>query len=279
MNDYVHKVSDEEAARIQRFVYGAAIVTVACVVLIILAIVTAQYWVKLISNESERRFVRPHVNWVNEHLLDASDPALQAYIDRLGRELAAGMDLPAGLQIDFFVIEGSTVNAFTTLGGYIFVFDGLLQELEDENSLAMVLAHEIAHAANRDPLSGASRGILLQILISSASGSSGIDTTGAGELGSEIMLSAYSREQEETADRTAVVALQQRFGHVGGATRLFEALQARYSDDEVPEILSSHPDIDDRIGAITAFASQQGWRSETTSPYPAEVQAALSSMP
>ena len=278
MNDYVHKVSDEEEARIRRFVYGAAIVTVACVVLIILAVVTAQYWVQLISHESERRFVRPHVNWVNEHLLDASDPALQAYVDRLGQELVLDMQLPAELQIDFFVIEGSTVNAFTTLGGYIFVFDGLLQELDDENSLAMVLAHEIAHAANRDPLSGASRGILLQILISSASGSSGVDPTRAGEFGSEIMLSAYSREQEETADRMAVMALQQRFGHVGGATSLFEALQLNYGP-EIPEIISSHPDIDERIGAITEFASEQGWRSEPTSPYPAEVRVALSSMP
>lgn len=279
MNDYVHKVSDEEAARIQRFVYGAAIVTIACVALVILAIVTAQYWVKLISHESERRFISPHVNWVNEHLLDASDPVLQAYVDRLGRELAVEMDLPADLQIEFFVIEGSTVNAFTTLGGYVFVFDGLLQELEDENSLAMVLAHEISHAANRDPLSGASRGILLQILVSSTSGNSGVDPTRAGEFGSEIMLSAYSREQEETADRMAVVALQRHFGHVGGATRLFEALQRNYGDDSIPEIISSHPDIDERIGAITAFASAQGWRSETTSPYPAEVQVVLSSMP
>jgi len=273
MSDYVHRVSDEEAARIKRFAYGTAIVTVLAGALIILAILTAQYWINLISHEGERRFIRPHVNWVNEHLLDSSDPALQAYVDRLGRELAAD------LQIDFFVIEGSTVNAFTTLGGYIFVFEGLLQELDDENSLVMVLAHEIAHAANRDPLSGASRGILLQIMISSPSGSGGFDSSGTGEFGSDIMLSAYSREQEEAADRLAVAALQRQYGHVGGATGLFEALQSYYGDDAIPEILSSHPDVGDRIGAITAFASEQGWNSEATSPYPSGVQAALSSMP
>ena len=279
MNDYVHEVSGEEAARIQRFAYSVAIGTAAVVVLIVIAIGTAQYWVKLISHEGERQFISPHVKWVNEYLLDESDPALQAYVDRLGREIAAGMDLPTDLQLDFFVIEGSTVNAFTTLGGYIFVFDGLLQELDDENSLAMVLAHEIAHAANRDPLSGASRGILLQIMISSMSGNTGIDPSAASELGSELMLSAYSREQEEEADRLAVTALQRQYGHVGGATRLFDALQGYYSDDAIPEILSSHPDMDDRISAITAFASDQGWSSETTSPYPSNVQSALNSRP
>jgi predicted Zn-dependent protease len=240
MNDYVHEVSDEEVARIQRFGYSAAIGTAIFIVLIILAIVTAQYWVKLISHEGERQFISPHVKWVNEHLLDESDPALQAYVDRLGREIAAGMELPAELQLEFFVIDGSTANAFTTLGGYIFVLDGLVRELDDENSLAMVLAHEIAHAANRDPLSSASRGILLQIMIYSATGSGGFDSAKASELGSDIMLSAYSREQEEAADQLAVAALQRQYGHVGGATRLFEALQAYYGDDEVPEILRSH---------------------------------------
>jgi predicted Zn-dependent protease len=279
MSDYVHKVSDEESARIRRFLYIIAIGTIATVALIILAFATAQYWVKLVSHESERRFIRPHVDWVTEHLLDASDPVLQTYVDRLGHELAAGMDLRADLKINFIVIEGSTVNAFTTLGGYIFVFDGLVQELDDENSLAMVLAHEIAHAANRDPLSGASRGILMQIMISSVTGNGGVDPAKVGEIGTDMVLGVYSRDQEETADRLAVAALQRQYGHVGGATRLFEALQGAYGVDEIPEILSSHPDIGDRIEAIMAFAAEQGWSSETTSPYPSEVQVALSSRP
>ena len=89
------------------------------------------------------------------------------------------------------------------------------------------------------------------------------------------MLGVYSREQEEVADRLAVEALQRQYGHVGGATKLFEALQATYGDDEVPEILSSHPDIDDRIATITEFAREQGWGSEAAQPYPSDVQQAL----
>ena len=275
MNDYVHKVGDDEKARIQRFLYGVAIGTIAFVLLVIVAIATTQHWVKLVSHESERRFISPYVGWVNEHLLDSGDPVLQDYVQQLGEDIAAVMDLPPDLQLEFFVIEGSTVNAFTTLGGFIFVFEGLLHELDDENSLAMVLAHEIAHARNRDPLSGASRGILLQVMISSLSGNSGIDPTRATEVGSDLMLGVYSREQEEVADRLAVEALQRQYGHVGGATKLFEALQATYGDDEVPEILSSHPDIDDRIATITEFAREQGWGSEAAQPYPSDVQQAL----
>jgi len=275
MNDYVHKVGDNEEARIHRFLYGVAIGTIVFVLLIIVAFATTQHWVKLVSHESERRFISPHVGWVNEHLLDSGDPVLQSYVQQLGGDIAAVMDLPPDLQLEFFVIEGSTVNAFTTLGGYIFVLEGLVHELDDENSLAMVLAHEIAHVRNRDPLSGASRGILLQVMISSASGNGGIDPTKSTDLGSDLMLDVYSREQEELADRLAVEALQRQYGHVGGATKLFEVLQATYGDDEVPEILSSHPDIDDRIATIAAFAREQGWDSEAAQPYPSHVQQVL----
>ena len=126
---------------------------------------------------------------------------------------------------------------------------------------------------------GASRGILLQIMISSVTGSGGVDPAKVGEIGTDIVLGVYSRDQEETADRLAVSALQRQYGHVGGATRLFEALQGAYGDDEIPEILSSHPDIADRIETIMAFAAEQGWNSGTTSPYPSDVQEALSSRP
>ena len=279
MAEYTHRISDEEARRIQRFLYGVAVGTVLFVAIVIVAVVTAPHWIRLISHESERRFIAPHVAWVTEYLLEEDKPVLQEYVDRLGREIAAEMDLPPGLQLRFFVIDGSSVNAFTTLGGHIFVMGGLLRELDNENSLAMVLAHEIAHAKNRDPLSGASRGILLQILISSVRSNAGFNPRGGAETGLELLLNDYSRDQEEAADRLALVGLQRRYGHTRGATGLFEVLRDADSGDEVPEILSSHPHIDDRIAAINALISARRWQSRATAPYPAEVQAALSSRP
>jgi Zn-dependent protease with chaperone function len=277
MTDYVHKVSDDEARRIQRFLYGVAIGTVAFVVLIIVAVATARTWVTVIGHDAERRFIAPHVEWVNEHLLDPGAPVLQKYVEDLGREIAAGMDLPPDLRLDFFVIEGSSGNAFATLGGYIFVLDGLVRELDDENSLAMVLAHEIAHAKNRDPLSGASRGILLQVMISALSGSGGIDVAASTETGFEMLLNTYSRAQEQAADRIALEALQDHYGHVGGATTVFETLAAVHGDSELPEIFSSHPHLSDRIAALHQVTAERGWSSGATDPYPAEVLEALSS--
>jgi predicted Zn-dependent protease len=136
----------------------------------------------------------------------------------------------------------------------------------------MVLAHEIAHAAKRDPLTAASRGILIQVLLSTLSGNRGIDAANTGELGAELMLGAYSREQEEAADRLAMEALHRRYGHVGGATHLFEKLRSYYGDDEIPEILSSHPDTVDRIDALNRHADSRGWVRGETDAYPPDVR-------
>ena len=279
MGEYTHRVSDDEARRIQRFLYGIAIGTVLFVVLMIVAVMTAPRWITIVSHESERRFIAPHVDWVADYLLEEGDPVLQAYVDGLGRGVAADMDLPPGLELRFIVIEGAAMNAFTTLGGHIFVLDGLVRGLDNENGLAMVLAHEIAHAKNRDPLAGASRGILLQILISSVRSNGGIDPRGGAETGLELLLNDYSRDQEEAADRLALAGLQRHYGHVGGATRLFEELGAAWGDDEVPEILSSHPHVADRIAAIDALVAEKGWERRATVPYPPGVRDAISSTP
>ena len=49
----------------------------------------------------------------------------------------------------FFVIKGDDVNAFSVPGGYIYVYEGLVEFAESDDELAGVLAHEIAHASFR----------------------------------------------------------------------------------------------------------------------------------
>ena len=152
------------------------------------------------------------------------------------------------------VVEGSTVNAFATLGGRIFVFEGLLRELDSENSLAMVLGHEVAHLVNRDPLLGTGRGILVAIAVSYVAGTS-VDLSFVDfEL---IALNMYSREQERAADLVAAQALYRNYGHIGGATRLFSILEATDSGPGTLEVLSTHPDSNRRIQAIESMAEQK----------------------
>ena len=275
ITDYVHRVDDDEKRRIRRFGYIAAATTVLFVVVVIIGIATAHLWIRAVSHESERRFAEPHVGWVREYLLDDADPALQSYVEALGNDIAAAMPLPEDLQLEFHVVDGDSANAFTTLGGHIFVLDQLLVELDSENSLAMVLAHEIGHAINRDPLTATGRGVLLQLMISALSGG-GMDPSTSAGVGADLTLNAYSRRQEEAADRLALEALDAHYGHVAGATRLFEILGEENVGVEVPEILSSHPDIGRRIEAIEQRIDAGEMTTGTAVPYPDEIQEALS---
>ena len=276
MIQYRHEISTEESRRIQRFLYLVASGTTAFALILLVAFLTADRWLLLISHEGERRFVDRYVMLVKNQFLESSDPVLQRYVEDLTRRIAAHMHPPGDLSIRVHVVKGPP-NAAATLGGHIFVLEGLLHKLDSENSLAMVLAHELAHCINRDPLRSAGRGLLLEIALSS---------TGGGHLaGNQLIMTRYSREQERAADQDALLALNAHYGHIGGATRLFEVLRA--SDrNSIPatmgparDVLSTHPSIDQRIEAIRASAAENGWRTLPTRPYPDEVKTALNSKP
>jgi predicted Zn-dependent protease len=183
------------------------------------------------------------------------------------------------MELSFHVIHSDTTNAFTTLGGYVFVSSALFTVLDNENALAMVLAHEIAHAIGRDPLLGTGRGMLVGLLFNALSGgqvsAGGLNVETLGDLGSELMLTAYSREQEQRADLMALRALQAKYGHVGGATDLFEALAGTMQDEAGnkprSEVLHTHPDLERRIDYLRREAQRHGWTYQSTLPYPQRI--------
>ena len=86
---------------------------------------------------------------VKAQLKTVKDPALQAYIDRVGRSMVPKWVDPLQLQFTFSVIDDPTLNAFAMPDGTVVVHTGLLAVLENEAQLATVLGHEIAHATHR----------------------------------------------------------------------------------------------------------------------------------
>jgi len=275
MTEYVHRIDAEEHARIARFLRAFAIGVVLFVLLMIALFVTADRWLRLISIESERRFIEPYISLLVESEWIDSDPVLQSYVDGIAQEINAGLDnnWHADFELRVYVIESDLINAFATLGGYVFVFDGLLEAVDDENSLAMVLGHEVAHVHHRDPLLGTGRGMLIQLAISALSGN-GMDPT-AANISSDVILMSYSREQELAADELALQLLHDRYGHVGGATRLFDIINDDAESYELEELLSTHPDTDARIARVEALTDEYGWARREPVPYPDEVRAAL----
>ena len=190
-----------------------------------------------------------------------SQVEIETYLQDLADRLSTHMDLPEDMTVTLHYIDDETINAFATLGGHVFFFRGLLEEVPDENTLAMVMAHEIAHVKLRHPIKSLGRGIVVGValsLFSAAAGGEILDLV-LGETGLLTALK-FSREQEESADSEALIAVQRLYGHTQGATALFDILLNSEDRDLRPaEFFSSHPHSENRIERVNDMATDEGW--------------------
>ena len=86
---------------------------------------------------------------VRTQLKTIKDPALQAYVDRVGSSLVPKWVDPQQFNFTFTLVDDPTLNAFAMPDGTVVIHSGLLAALENEAQLATVLGHEIAHATHR----------------------------------------------------------------------------------------------------------------------------------
>jgi len=188
------------------------------------------------------------------------------YLQSLSDRLAVHMQLPDEMEITVHYIEDDIINAFATIGGHIFIHQGLINELKSENALAMVIAHEMAHVYHRHPIIAMGRGVVIGLLLSAISGASSDLFVGqvVGETGMIALLN-FNRDQEREADITALNAVHGLYRHVAGTNGLFMALMQAHRPDEVdpPVFLSTHPLTQDRIDDLIEYAEERGWDTDT----------------
>jgi predicted Zn-dependent protease len=109
------------------------------------------------------------------------------------------------------------------------------------------------------------RGSVLSILAMLAfGGDSGFSDILASTI--NLRTAKYSQTRESQADHTALQALQCHFGHVGGATELFETLQSQdeESDFEMLHYFSTHPELQQRIEDLNQLAQELGFPVQET---------------
>lgn len=204
---------------------------------------TAQY----IPLAWEARLAEP---FVSEDSGSDVQQRLQTRLDRLLVALEYDGDLP--IRVNY--IDNETVNAFATLGGQIFVFQGLLDAVTTDIGLDLVLAHEAAHILNRDPIQGAAGALGVQVVFALITGGGDFaQVSGLMDAGGQLLLLSYSREQEREADALAMDALSRVYEDLTGADELFVYLESLDTELETPEFLSTHPDTDSRIEFIREF--------------------------
>lgn len=138
--------------------------------------------------------------------------------------------------------DDSTLNAFCTPGGYIYIYTGILKFLDNESQLAGVMGHEIAHADKRHSTRQMTKMFGVQVLVDVLAGDKALlkDVTKA------IIGLKYSRDHETEADQYSVEYLCPTDYDAAGGGGFFQKIEEMGSARQ-PEFLSTHPDPGKRI--------------------------------
>lgn len=138
--------------------------------------------------------------------------------------------------------DDSTLNAFCTPGGYIYVYTGILKYLDNEAQLAGVLGHEIAHADFRHSTRQMTQMYGVEVLLAIVAGNhQQLSQITAGLVGLK-----FSRNHESEADKGSVTYLCPTVYAADGGAGFFEKINAA-GGSRTPEFLSTHPNPENRI--------------------------------
>ncbi len=172
------------------------------------ALVLAPGLAGCVSENAEQEIGDQVAGQINGQLPLVRDPALNQYVNRLGRLIARHSDRP-GVPYRFYIVNSPAVNAFAIPGGHVYVNRGLIERTDNVSELSAVLAHEIGHVAARHGARTLERqlrtGSLISVMYRVILGTEPeiLDQT-ALRLGSSLWTASNSRKAEMEADDLAV---------------------------------------------------------------------------
>jgi len=162
---------------------------------------------------------------------------------------------------EFNLIENEQANAWCMPGGKVVVYTGLLPITKDDNGLAVVMGHEIAHAIAHHGDERMSQGLIASlgsVALSSALKTKPEETqrlwmTAFGVGAQFGVLLPYSRVHESEADRLGLIFMAMAGYDPGNAVGFWERMTKMNNSAKIPELLSSHPSDQKRIANIKAL--------------------------
>ena len=181
-----------------------------------------------------------------------NNPALQGYVNRVGRWVASTSERP-DLKWTFGVIESNDVNAFAAPGGYVFLTRGLYRLLRDESELAGVLGHEIAHVVKKHHLKLLQKSQAIGVgsnLLKKQIGDEKVAKTLIGS-GAEILARGLDKDAEFEADRMGVVLAARAGYEPFGLPAVLQEISAASTDSSsVALLFKTHPHPDERLARL-----------------------------
>lgn len=183
----------------------------------------------------------------------SANPQAYAYLQGMVDEIVRQGNVPHAEIFPYTVtiINKDVQNAFATAGGYLYVYTGLIKFIDTEDELAGILAHEIAHAAERHITEQATKQYGLSTLIALVTDNPDGTLT---QVGTSLIGLSFSRGSESEADARSVDYLCNSKYAANGAAGFFEKTG---NANTPPEFLSTHPSPTNRVQDINDRAQAQ----------------------
>jgi predicted Zn-dependent protease len=202
------------------------------------------------------------------------DEALARYVNEVAQTVALASDRPltyGGYHLA--VLDAEEENALSCPGGMIFITRGMLKKARNEDELAAILAHEIAHVNHKDGVAAIKKSRWVEVATLMGTEATrqfgGADLTqlvslfegSVDDVVKTLVVNGYSREQESAADLSALTFLD-RAGYDPNA--LTDCL-ARIAGEETAGtsgrgIFATHPGMSNRVATARQIITQKGWK-------------------
>ncbi len=186
----------------------------------------------------------------------SKDAKITNYVQSLVNEVLLSKDIKykANFSYKVFIInDDNVINAFCTPGGYIYVYTGLLNFVDNEATLVAVIAHEIAHAEYRHSTRRMTQSNFLKTISDEYTKKNNNETSKAASNALQsLTILNNSRDDEYEADELSFKLMKSTRWYPGGIKYFFEKIIALYNSggNRFEQLLSTHPLPKDRIDKV-----------------------------
>ena len=212
----------------------------------------------VLSNAEEREYAESLVRQMRAYELLVEDPLISDFFSDMGFNLVSRSDQPEAA-FTFVILDQPVINAFAAPGGIVALHSGLILLAENQDEVAGVLSHEIAHITQLHMYRAFEKGKTMNILamlammgLILASGGNSQVVTGAvmgAQAAAQQAQINFTRHNEIEADRVGIRTLAASGYDPHGMADFFEKMghTSRANGEGPPEFLRTHPVSVNRI--------------------------------
>jgi Zn-dependent protease with chaperone function len=224
-------------------------VPIALILALLCAYTPAQP-VLALSTSSEIQIGQQADRQVQDAYTIVKDPLEVAWANEVAHKLwaqVARKDVPYSIK----VLDVPDINAFSTLGGFVYIDEGTLDFVQSDDELAAIIGHETGHIERRHAVMFANKAQIANILFGIAALFSPI-VWRFGQVAEAGLLMKWSREDESQADAYGVLLMTRAGYDPYAAVTFMQHLNAAHSDHEniVDRMFADHPATPERIKAL-----------------------------